>query len=79
MPLAHKGITPRLHPSVFVAEGARIVGDVEIWEDSSAWFNAMVRGDEFLQGRGDQLRSHPFVRAAHRVSPCVFMRLCAAS
>ena len=45
MPLAHKGITPRLHPSVFVAEGARIIGDVEIGEDSSVWFNAVIRGD----------------------------------
>lgn len=45
MPIAHKGVTPRLHPSVFVAEGARIVGDVEIGEDSSVWFNAVIRGD----------------------------------
>ena len=45
MLLSHKGIAPRLHPSVFVAEGARIVGDVEIGEDSSVWFNAVIRGD----------------------------------
>jgi carbonic anhydrase/acetyltransferase-like protein (isoleucine patch superfamily) len=30
---------------VFVAEGARIIGDVEIGEDSSVWFNAVIRGD----------------------------------
>ncbi|HSE14363.1 MAG TPA: gamma carbonic anhydrase family protein [Candidatus Deferrimicrobium sp.] len=45
MPIAHKGIVPRLHPSVFVAEGARIIGDVGIGEDSSVWFNAVIRGD----------------------------------
>ncbi|MGE5284138.1 MAG: gamma carbonic anhydrase family protein [Actinomycetota bacterium] len=45
MPIAHRGIVPRLHPSVFVAAGARIVGDVEIGEDSSVWFNAVIRGD----------------------------------
>jgi carbonic anhydrase/acetyltransferase-like protein (isoleucine patch superfamily) len=45
MSLARKGVAPRLHPSVFVAEGARIVGDVEIGEDSSVWFNAVIRGD----------------------------------
>src|SRR5512141_914309 len=45
MPMAHKGITPRLHLSVFVAEGARIIGDVEIGEGSSVWFNAVIRGD----------------------------------
>ena len=45
MPIAHKGIAPCLHPSVFAAEGARIIGDVEIGEDSSVWFNAVIRGD----------------------------------
>jgi gamma-carbonic anhydrase len=36
---------PNLHPSVFVADGARIIGDVEIKEKSSIWFNTIVRGD----------------------------------
>jgi carbonic anhydrase/acetyltransferase-like protein (isoleucine patch superfamily) len=35
-----------VHPSVFVAEGARIYGDVVIGEGSSVWFNAVIRGDE---------------------------------
>lgn len=35
----------RLDPSVFVAPGARIVGDVTIGERSSVWFNTVVRGD----------------------------------
>ncbi|MGE5247476.1 MAG: gamma carbonic anhydrase family protein [Verrucomicrobiota bacterium] len=45
MRIPYNGVSPRLHPSVFVAEGARIVGDVEIGEESSVWFNAVVRGD----------------------------------
>lgn len=45
MLLPYKGVRPRLHASVFVAEGARIVGDVEIGEDSSVWFNTVIRGD----------------------------------
>lgn len=28
-----------------IAEGARIVGDVEIGENSSVWYNAVIRGD----------------------------------
>jgi carbonic anhydrase/acetyltransferase-like protein (isoleucine patch superfamily) len=40
-----QGVTPRLHPSVFVAEGAHIIGDVEIGEDSSVWYNTVLRGD----------------------------------
>ena len=30
---------------VYLAEGARIVGDVEIGEGSSVWYNAVIRGD----------------------------------
>jgi carbonic anhydrase/acetyltransferase-like protein (isoleucine patch superfamily) len=45
MLLPYKGLSPRLHPSVFVAEGAMIIGDVEIGESSSVWFNAVIRGD----------------------------------
>lgn len=30
---------------MFVADGARIIGDVVIGRDSSVWFNSVVRGD----------------------------------
>jgi carbonic anhydrase/acetyltransferase-like protein (isoleucine patch superfamily) len=43
--LPHKGVSPRLHPTVFVAAGARIIGDVEVGESSSVWFNTVIRGD----------------------------------
>jgi carbonic anhydrase/acetyltransferase-like protein (isoleucine patch superfamily) len=43
--IPYKGITPRIHESVFIAEGARIIGDVEIGRDSSIWFNTVARGD----------------------------------
>lgn len=43
--LAFQGILPSIHPSVFLAEGVRIVGDVEIGQDCSVWFNTVVRGD----------------------------------
>ncbi|HVK40224.1 MAG TPA: gamma carbonic anhydrase family protein [Candidatus Kapabacteria bacterium] len=40
-----EGISPRIDPSVFIAAGARIIGDVEIDELSSIWFNVVIRGD----------------------------------
>lgn len=43
--ITYQGITPKIHPSVFIAEGARIIGDVEIGKDSSVWFNTVIRGD----------------------------------
>jgi carbonic anhydrase/acetyltransferase-like protein (isoleucine patch superfamily) len=34
--IAYQGKMPQVHSSVFVADGAKIIGDVEIEEDSSA-------------------------------------------
>ena len=36
---------PNIHPSVFIEESAHIIGDVVIDEESSVWFNSVVRGD----------------------------------
>ncbi|WP_119698508.1 gamma carbonic anhydrase family protein [Microbacterium halotolerans] len=37
--------SPSVSDSAFVADGARVVGDVEIGERASVWYNAVVRGD----------------------------------
>lgn len=34
-----------MHKSVFIADGARIIGDVAVEADSSIWFNTVLRGD----------------------------------
>lgn len=34
-----------IHPTVFIAETATIVGDVTIYQDASVWFGAVIRGD----------------------------------
>jgi len=43
--LPYEGKAPRLAPSVFIADGSAVTGDVEIGEDSSLWFGTVVRGD----------------------------------
>ena len=43
--LAYGGTSPRLAPTAWVAPGAVVVGDVEIGEGSSIWFQSVVRGD----------------------------------
>jgi carbonic anhydrase/acetyltransferase-like protein (isoleucine patch superfamily) len=43
--LDHHGASPRIHPSASVFGGAWIIGDVEVGEDASVWFNAVLRGD----------------------------------
>lgn len=40
-----RGITPKIHPSVFKTPSSEIIGDVEIGEDCSIWFNTVIRGD----------------------------------
>ena len=36
---------PKLHESVFIADGAKVLGDVVLGEDSSVWYNAVIRAD----------------------------------
>lgn len=36
---------PTLHASAFVASGAVVIGDVTLGEESSVWFQAVLRGD----------------------------------
>ena len=46
MPLqTFNSINPKVHDTVFIAESAAVIGDVEIGEDSSVWFGSVVRGD----------------------------------
>lgn len=40
-----RGQSPRVHPSCFVEDSAQVIGDVELGEDSSVWFNTVIRGD----------------------------------
>jgi carbonic anhydrase/acetyltransferase-like protein (isoleucine patch superfamily) len=41
----YKGIKPDLHETVFVADGVRIIGEVNIEQECSIWYNAVLRGD----------------------------------
>jgi len=43
--MTYRGMHPELHDTVFIAEGAYVIGDVKIGANSSIWFNAVVRGD----------------------------------
>lgn len=43
--IPYKSVAPKIDSSVFLAPSATVVGDVEIGEGASIWFNAVVRGD----------------------------------
>lgn len=40
-----KGVLPTIGDNCFLAPNATIVGDVEMGNDCSVWFNAVIRGD----------------------------------
>ena len=43
--LSVKGVLPSFGKDCFIAANATIVGDVEMGDECSIWFNAVVRGD----------------------------------
>jgi gamma-carbonic anhydrase len=49
-----RGKHPQIHPTAFVEQSAQVIGDVEIGEHSSVWFNAVVRGDVYYIRIGDR-------------------------
>jgi carbonic anhydrase/acetyltransferase-like protein (isoleucine patch superfamily) len=36
---------PNLHPTAWVADSADVIGSIELQENASIWFNAVLRGD----------------------------------
>ncbi len=43
--LSFNGKTPRIGRDVFLAPNATVIGDVEIADEASVWFGAVLRGD----------------------------------
>ncbi len=42
---AYEGKYPKIDESVFVADGVKIIGEVEVGKNSSIWYNSVIRGD----------------------------------
>jgi len=40
-----KGTDPEIGKDVFIASGARVIGDVVLGAESNIWFNVVIRGD----------------------------------
>ena len=41
----YKGFYPKIGANVFLASGVKIIGNVEIGDNSSVWYNSVIRGD----------------------------------
>jgi len=67
----YKGQWPKIAPSAFIEDSAQVVGDVEIGEDSSIWFNAVVRGDvNYIRiGNRTNIQDGSIVHVTHDTFP----------
>jgi len=67
------GKAPRLADSVWVADGAVIIGDVEIGPGSSVWFGAVVRGDvnHIRVGARTNLQDYSVLHVTNRTHPTI--------
>lgn len=69
----YKGVTPKVHPSAFVAASAQVIGDVELGEESSVWFTSVLRGDvNYIRvGRGTNVQDGTVIHVNRRGSPTI--------
>lgn len=65
--LEFRGKVPRIAQDAFVAEGARLIGDVTIESKASVWFNAVLRGDinSIVVGEGSNVQDNCTVHVDH--------------
>jgi len=45
MLIPYRDKSPRVSPDAFLAEGARLIGDVKVGSHASIWYNAVLRAD----------------------------------
>jgi gamma-carbonic anhydrase len=68
---AFDGKVPKVHESVFLAAGARVIGDVELAENVSVWFNTVIRGDveRIRIGRNTNIQDNATIHVTNFSNP----------
>lgn len=66
-----KGISPKFGKNCFFAENATVVGEVEIGDNCSVWFNAVVRGDvHYIKiGNNVNIQDGVIIHCTYKKSP----------
>jgi carbonic anhydrase/acetyltransferase-like protein (isoleucine patch superfamily) len=69
----YRSVVPSVHPSVWVADSAHVIGDVALAEDASVWFGSVVRGDvNFVRvGRGTNIQDGTIVHVNRLGTPTI--------
>ncbi len=65
---------PMIKPSVFLADGCRVIGDVSIGDNSSLWFNVVCRADvnSIKIGSRTNIQDNSMIHVNHK-GPKVFI------
>jgi gamma-carbonic anhydrase len=65
--------SPDIHPSVFIAEDAVIIGDVTIGEQSSVWYGCILRGDvNYIRiGKRTNIQDATVIHVSSKTNPTV--------
>ena len=65
------GHTPKFGKNCFLADNAAIIGDVEMGEDCSIWFGAVLRGDvhSIRIGNKVNIQDNATIHATYKKSP----------
>ncbi len=71
--IRYKGKVPQVGERVFLAEGACLVGDVSIGDDSSVFYNAVLRGDlaEIKIGKRTNIQDNVCIHVSTGVGVCI--------
>jgi len=71
--ITFKNRSPKIHPTAFLCEGVRIIGDVEIGKDCSVWYNSVIRGDvHFIKiGNGSNIQDMSMLHVTNNKYPLV--------
>ena len=64
---------PRFGKHCYFSEGAAIVGDVEMGDDCTVWFNAVIRGDvHFVKiGNRTNVQDNSCIHTLNGKAPCI--------
>jgi carbonic anhydrase/acetyltransferase-like protein (isoleucine patch superfamily) len=67
------GKVPTVHSAAWVADDAVVIGDVEIAEDASIWFQTVVRGDvSYIRiGRRTNVQDHCTLHVTRDACPTI--------
>ncbi len=65
------GNTPKIGNNCFLAETATVIGEVEIGDDCSIWYSAVLRGDvHYIKiGNNTNIQDNATVHATYKKSP----------